>query len=361
MVARRLAKRQPMGLCGTRFAVHGIGLAIATSPRSASGSLFPDVGTGGRLHIHGIEEMPAGYDAEVAELFRDLRAASGLSEADLAGHLATRIEVVQALEQGALYALPPWPETCRVVATYGTLLNLDVRPLLRRIYAQVEAGIVELAPKPMPEMPFMAPPEDINREIQEQARPSAPSVSEPFPPQPRQAAPPPSRAPQAVPDWRAQLRQPPTPQPQPRPQPQSPPQPRAAAQPQPRAAPQPQSRRASPLQPQPQPRPAPPVQPQPQARAALPPRMAPAEPPKPARKARSSRMALVKWGLVALVVLGAAFGLWMWLAGPSLHGSSASSGSQPGAKPSKGAQPAPPVTDPNDPRSRKADRLPGPT
>ena len=93
-----------------------------------------------RLHIHGIKEMPAGYDAEVAELFRDLRAASNLSEADLAATLATRPEVVQALEQGALYALPPWPETSRVVNSYGLLLNLDVRPLLRRIYAQLEAG-----------------------------------------------------------------------------------------------------------------------------------------------------------------------------------------------------------------------------
>src|SRR3990172_10402981 len=110
--------------------------------------------------------MPAGYDAEVAELFRDLRSASGLTEADLAAQLATRPEVVQALEQGALYALPPWPETYRVVATYGTLLNLDVRPLLRRIYAQLEAGIVELAPKPVPDLPFMAPPEDLPRAFQ---------------------------------------------------------------------------------------------------------------------------------------------------------------------------------------------------
>ena len=116
--------------------------------------------------------MPAGYDAEVAELFRDLRAASGLTEADLAAQLATRLDVVQALEQGAIFALPPWPETCRVVSTYGTLLNLDVRPLLRRIYAQVEAGIVELAPKPMPDVPFMAPPEDMNRDSGSRARPS---------------------------------------------------------------------------------------------------------------------------------------------------------------------------------------------
>src|SRR5262245_65942807 len=99
--------------------------------------------------------MPSGYDAEVAELFRDLRAAIALTEMDLAARIGTRPEVVQALEQGALQALPPWAETCRVVNAYGTMLNLDVRPLLRRIYAQLEAGIVELQPKPFPEVPTM--------------------------------------------------------------------------------------------------------------------------------------------------------------------------------------------------------------
>ena len=52
--------------------------------------------------------MPAGYDAEVAELFRDLRSASGLTEADLAAQLATRTEVVQALEQGERIVAPAW-------------------------------------------------------------------------------------------------------------------------------------------------------------------------------------------------------------------------------------------------------------
>jgi hypothetical protein len=333
--------------------------------------------------------MPAGYDAEVAELFRDLRAASGLSEADLAGHLATRVEVVQALEQGAIYALPPWPETCRVVATYGTLLNLDVRPLLRRIYAQVEAGIVELAPKPMPEMPFMAPPEEMNREVQEPQRAPPPRAAEPMPQPPRQAPPPLPRAPQPPPDRRAPpqqpsqarppqamppqtppqqqrppLPQPPMPQTQPRLQPQPPqwqppqqvPQPPQWQpqqvphppqwEPQPRAAPQPQARPASPQPQQPQP---------PQGRAAPPPRAAPAEPQKPAKPPRS-RLALLKWGLAVLAVLGVAFGVWHWLVGPSLFGSSKP---QPGGKPSQGATSSP--GDPNDPRSRKADRLPGPS
>jgi hypothetical protein len=97
--------------------------------------------------MHGIREMPAGFDAEVAELFRDLRLAANLDESQLADRLDTQVEVVQALEQGTLYALPPWPETSRVVTAYGQLLNLDVQPLLRRVYAQVEAGVI---PEEMP-------------------------------------------------------------------------------------------------------------------------------------------------------------------------------------------------------------------
>jgi len=305
--------------------------------------------------------MPAGYDAEVAELFRDLRSASGLSEADLAAQLATRSEVVQALEQGAIYALPPWPETYRVVATYGTLLNLDVRPLLRRIYAQVEAGIVGLAPKAMPDVPFMAPPEGIEREFQGRAPMSMPPVAEPPPMQPRQPAPPQPRVPQAAPN--RQARQGPAPQSrQPRPQvqshpqrqppPQWPPQPREAppAAP-PRAAPTP-PRSTSALQREVR-APSPPQQPH--SRTAQTPRMAPLEE-KPPRKALPWN-ALVKWGIVIVVILGIAAGLWMWLAKPGLLGSSGPSG-QPGAKSSDKS--APP-SDPNDPRSRKADRLPGPS
>src|SRR5215468_12248558 len=125
-------------------------------PRLVPASPQPDAAER-RLHVHGIEEMPAGYDAEVAELFRDLRAATTLSEMDLAARLGTRADVVQALEQGAIFALPPWAETSRVVKAYGGLLNLDVQPLLRRIYAQLEAGIVELQPRQMPDVPMMTP------------------------------------------------------------------------------------------------------------------------------------------------------------------------------------------------------------
>ena len=333
---------------------------MATSPRSAPGSLPSDINAGGHLHIHGIKEMPAGYDAEVAELFRDLRAASGLTEADLAAQLSTRPEVVRALEQGALFALPPWPETYRVVETYGTLLNLDVRPLLRRVYAQVEAGIVELAPKSMPDVPFMAPPDGIDRQPQGQPTPSAP---EPPSMQPRQAASPVPRSPQGAPDRRVQPRQAPTPQsrtPQ-RPrqaqaQPPHPPQPQWAPQPQafpPQQQSPPQRQpRVAPPQPRAIPAPQAKAAPQPQARIAQPP-LAGLPEPKPERKSRPM-MGLVKWGLAGLIVFGAVFGLWKWLAEPVLLGSG--SASKSGSESSGGS-----VLDPNDPRSRKADRLPGPS
>jgi Helix-turn-helix domain len=304
---------------------------------------------GGRLHIHGIKEMPAGYDAEVAELFRDLRSASGLSEADLAAQLATRPEVVQALEQGALYALPPWPETYRVVATYGTLLNLDVRPLLRRIYAQVDAGVVGLAPKSMPDVPFMAPPQNVECEFQGQA-PSAPQAAEHAPTQPRQPTPTQPRDPQFAPDRRAPPRQAQGPQSRPQPQQNAPPPwtapqrgapARATPPPLPRApARAPEARAPSPQQ-------------QHEPRAALHPRTATQEERSP-RKGFPWK-AIIKWGVVALVILGIAAGLWMWLAKPGPVGPGPA---QPGAKSlNKGAPPA----DPSDPRSRKADRLPGPS
>jgi hypothetical protein len=361
---------------------------MPTEPRQVPVSPQPDAAER-RLHIHGIKEMPAGYDAEVADLFRDLRAATTLSEPDLAARLGTRPEVVHALEQGALYALPPWAETCRVVNAYGVLLNLDVRPLLRRIYAQLEAGIVELQPKPMPEVPVMAP-----REARDYGFASgnnhaagghAPNPLDiPWPPTPQQAPPPqqaqPAPAPQAP--WpNAQ----PAPQPQwpnahgpqahpqawpgnhPMPQaprPGAPPQRQAAPQPQrDRRAPQPQQPRPHQAQPpqahaQPQPQAYPRSQPQPTARQARQPEPEPhplaadftAEPvtplPEPEKKRRKPW--LLKWGLGALLVSVVAFGLWFAL-------SQAPDSSDPGVGNGQSG-----TLDPDDPRSRKQDRLPSP-
>jgi hypothetical protein len=325
--------------------------------------------------------MPAGYDAEVAELFRDLRAASNLSETDLAQRIATPIEVVQALEQGAIYALPPWPETCRVVNAYGTLLNLDTRPLLRRIYAQLEAGIVELRPKTMPDVPVMPQAGGDGRfgagntlgqapARQPQAAPQAPQRQAPSPQAPwpngQQRAPQP-QAP--LPNGPQRAAQPQAPSPQ-APLQQAPTQqaawpggapqfpqggfggmakqaPQAPAWPNGPQAPQPQAR---PARPQQQPQPQPYQQPQPYS--AEPPAAAPLQgedatfvvEPEPAPKPK--KPALLKWGIIALVASVILIGLWLVL------GNSSSPSTSPGFNASE------PVLDPDDPRSRKADKLP---
>jgi hypothetical protein len=306
--------------------------------------------------------MPAGYDAEVAELFRDLRAASNLTETDLAARIATQPEVVQALEQGALYALPPWPETCRVVNAYGTLLNLDTRPLLRRIYAQLEAGIVELGPKTMPDVPVMAPQPGANGPTPARAPHPAPQAPA-WPngpqgaPQPQAPGQPgqqawPGGAPQfpqgGVPGMPQQIRQP-APGQAPQPAPQAPAWPSG-----PQGAPQPQARPQQPPPAQPQ---APAYQQPPQAYPPQPQGFEPEAPaapqadatfmgePEPAKTRK--KPALLKWGLAALLAAVVLVGLWLALGSSS--GPSTSSGASGTSEP---------VLDPDDPRSRKADRLP---
>jgi len=306
--------------------------------------------------------MPAGYDAEVAELFRDLRAASNLTETDLAARIATPIEVVQALEQGAIYALPPWPETCRVVNAYGTLLNLDTRPLLRRIYAQLEAGIVELRPKTMPDVPMMTPQAGGDAGLgagnnlgqaparQPQAMPpQAPSQQVPWPNGPQ-------RAPQA-PSPQAPSQQTPWPSSAPQfPQegfggmakqaPQPPAWPNGPQASQPQARPSPPRPPSRPAQPQPQGYQQPQSYPSEPAAAPLQGEDAtfPGEPePAPKRK----KPALLKWGIAALVASVILIGLWLVL------GNSSSPTKSSGA-----FNASEPVLDPDDPRSRKADKLP---
>src|SRR5206468_9760365 len=89
------------------------------------------------------------------------------------------------------------------------LLNLDVRPLLRRIYAQLEAGIVELRPKALPDVAVMTPPEDSDSRFQpnEAAPPSGPSpldiqwTPDPLPARPQNPPPPAPRAPSPRAPW----------------------------------------------------------------------------------------------------------------------------------------------------------------
>ena len=70
---------------------------------------------------------------EVGRFFRGLRQIFRLSREQVAQKLATRAEIIAALEAGDVRALPPWPETCRIVRTYAGFARLDPRPILHSI------------------------------------------------------------------------------------------------------------------------------------------------------------------------------------------------------------------------------------
>ncbi len=79
------------------------------------------------------EAAPPAHDDDVADIFRTMRDALGLSSDDLAKKLNTQVSVIAALENGELANLPQWSETERVVTNYAAMFALDCRPILRRI------------------------------------------------------------------------------------------------------------------------------------------------------------------------------------------------------------------------------------
>ena len=324
---------------------------MATSPRPAPGSLPPDGGPGGRLHIHGITEMPAGYDAEVAELFQG----SSVGERTVGGRSRgpARDPHRGGAGAGAGCALCPAP-LAGDLPRGGDLWDA-AEPRCAAVAAahlcpgRRRGGRAE--PKAMPDVPFMAPPDHVEHEFQGQPAKSQPQAAKSFPMPPRQPAPSPARPPQAAPERRGpgparprlptkaaapaaalpHQQQPPPWAPQQRGAPPAPPRGVAPQQPQPpqprQSAPRHEARVPSPP-PQPRPRPAVPLPSAPQEE-------------KPAKQ-KWPWKALVKWGVAALVILGIAAGLWLWLAKPGgLLGSGRLPGSQAPNRPIRARQPPP--------------------
>jgi hypothetical protein len=77
-----------------------------------------------------VAPTPEKVRSDVGRFFFDLRQTFRLSQAQAARQLATRPEIILALETGDVRALPPWPETCRIVRGYTALAGLDPRPVL---------------------------------------------------------------------------------------------------------------------------------------------------------------------------------------------------------------------------------------
>lgn len=73
----------------------------------------------------------------ISRLFRDFRSALGLSINQIALRLDTDPGVILALEMGQFGALPPWPETKRVVTAYTAMADIDARPVLSALHEQI--------------------------------------------------------------------------------------------------------------------------------------------------------------------------------------------------------------------------------
>lgn len=85
---------------------------------------------------------------EIGRFFQDLRRALAVSQSQAAQRIATRIDIIAALESGQMRALPPWPETCRIVRTYTGFVGLDPRPVLRSIEMLLAMEARSPAPPP---------------------------------------------------------------------------------------------------------------------------------------------------------------------------------------------------------------------
>jgi transcriptional regulator with XRE-family HTH domain len=90
-----------------------------------------------RLHLRSIKDMSAAYDPELADLFSEMREATGLPLEEIAAQLHTAPAVIAALERGDMAALPDWEHVRQVVQNYAGMLSLDPGPVLRRIMVQL--------------------------------------------------------------------------------------------------------------------------------------------------------------------------------------------------------------------------------
>jgi len=94
--------------------------------------------------------------SEAGRFFHDLRGALRLTPLQAAQALATRVDIVAALEAGDIGALPPWPETCRIVRTYAGFAGLDPRPVLHVLEQLFVAAPRAAAPVPrQPRRPIL--------------------------------------------------------------------------------------------------------------------------------------------------------------------------------------------------------------
>jgi len=98
-------------------------------------------------------EAPGWQDAQLGQIFRNMRLAMKVSRETIARRLATSTVCVDNFEAGAVAALPHAKETDRIVRGYCELLRLDPEPILWRIRNGMQALAEQAraaAPMPLP-------------------------------------------------------------------------------------------------------------------------------------------------------------------------------------------------------------------
>lgn len=133
-------------------------------------------------------------DERLAAIFKQMREIAGMSQSEMARRLGTDVSTLLDFESGSVSALPPWPETVRIVDRYAELSQIDPSPILSRLL-QLQPTVTEAnAPRPVvptrpqPRAPVQALPG--NRETRPQTR-LAPTSARPtvsIPPAPERRA-----------------------------------------------------------------------------------------------------------------------------------------------------------------------------
>jgi len=93
-----------------------------------------------------------------------------MSQAHAAQRLATRLDIVAALETGDVSSLPPWPECCRIVRTYTGFVGLDPRPILHSL--ETLLAVAARTPRPVQKRTLVS-------QLSRQRKPAQPARSKP--------------------------------------------------------------------------------------------------------------------------------------------------------------------------------------
>jgi hypothetical protein len=130
-------------------------------PRASTGSQSgvgvrpsrPAVVTWAQLGASAHDDVAVFKDQRLAEIFRNMRRVLNVSADVMARELRTSRGVIAALEAGAVYALPPWGETHRIVVTYAQRAGVDARPILARLEGYLIYNVAGESGGALPKLP----------------------------------------------------------------------------------------------------------------------------------------------------------------------------------------------------------------